>query len=204
MRAALRHLSIVMSLAAAPAFADCVAPLNDVKIPNGNKATMEEMVAANHALQENTTEVESYWHCLKGEQAAKIAAIGPDITDDQKAKISSEYMNRHNAEADKLQSLADRFDVAERSFRAKVAAADSAEEANEEAAAVNAAEQDAAAKARQAGLAPQPHEPGEASAAVRGSAVNETVHDAAERARRQAAAQKANEQADTPVLPKSH
>ena len=201
---ALLSLSIVASLAAAPVFSECVAPLNDVKIPNGNKTTMDEMVAANHALQENTTEVEAYWQCLKGEQDAKIAAIGPDITDDEKAKISSEYLNRHNAEADKLQNLADRYDLAERSFRAKQAAVASNEEANQEAAAVSEAEQDAAARARQEGLTPPPHEPGEASAVVRGSAATETVHEAAEKARRQAAEQKAREQAATPVVPQSH
>ena len=42
---ALLPLSIVATLAAAPVFAECVAPLNDVRIPNGNKATMDEIMA---------------------------------------------------------------------------------------------------------------------------------------------------------------
>jgi hypothetical protein len=199
----LLSLVIVTAVTAGPAFSQCVAPLNDVKIPNGNKATMEEMVAANHAIQENTTEVETYWQCLKAEQADKIAAIGPDITDDQKTKISSEYVNRHNAEADKLQTLADRYDVAERSFRAKLAAEESTEEANLQATAINEAQQDEIAKAHQEGIAPPSHSPGEASAATRGEPVNEAVHSAAEKARRDAAAQDASE-ASTPVVPKSH
>ena len=58
-------LSIVATMVAAPAFAGCSAPLNDVRIPNGNKATMDEIIAANYALQENTTEVAAYTHCLK-------------------------------------------------------------------------------------------------------------------------------------------
>ena len=145
---ALLPLSIVATLATAPAFAECVAPLNDVRIPNGNRATMDEIVAANQALQEHTTEVEAYTHCLKVEQEAKIAAIGPDITDEQKSKIASEYVNRQNAEGEKLQSLADLYNVAVRSFRAKQAAAKSTEQTNQEAAAVNAAQQDAAEKAR--------------------------------------------------------
>ena len=78
-------LSIIVALAAAPAFAGCVAPLNDVRIPNGNKATLSDMIAANHAIQENNTEVEAYTQCMKAEQDAKIAAIGPDITDEQKS-----------------------------------------------------------------------------------------------------------------------
>ena len=115
-------LSLVAALAAAPAFADCTAPMNDVKIPNGNKATMDEMIAAKHAIQENNTAVETYTQCLKAEQDAKIAAIGAQVTDEQKVKIASEYVNRQNAEVEKLQSLADRFNVEVRAFKAKQAA----------------------------------------------------------------------------------
>ena len=130
---ALLPLSIVATLMAAPAFAGCVAPLNDIRIPNGNKATMDEIVAANYALQENTTEVEAYAHCLKAEQQAKIA---------------SEYVNRLKVENDKLQNLADRYNEEVRNFRARQAAQKSTEQSDAEAAAVRAAEQDAAEKAR--------------------------------------------------------
>ncbi len=142
-------LAFIVSMAAAPVFAECVAPFNNIKIPNGDKATMEEMIAANYAIQENTTEVDQYFRCLKAEQAAKIEAIGPDITDEQKAKIASEYVNRQRAETEKLQALADHYDAAERSFRARQATQTSTEETAEQAAAVHAAEQDAAEKARQ-------------------------------------------------------
>jgi hypothetical protein len=145
---ALLPLSIVATLVTAPAFAECAAPLNDIRIPNGNKATMDEIVAANQALQENTTEIDAYTHCLKAEQEAKIAAIGPDITDEQKAKIASQYVNRLNAENEKLQNLADHYNEAVRNFRAKQAAARATDQSNQEAAAVNAAEQDATEKAR--------------------------------------------------------
>ena len=155
---ALLPLLIVATLAAAPAFADCVAPLNDVRIPNGNKATKDEILAANHALQEHTTEVEAFSQCLKAEQQAKIEAIGPEITDDQRSKIASEYVNRQNEEVEKLQSLADLYSAAVSSFRAKQAAEEATEQTNEEASAVNAAEQDAAAKARREATAQKAEE----------------------------------------------
>ncbi len=145
---ALLTLSIVASLAAAPAFADCVAPLNDVRIPNGNKATKDEILAANHALQEHTTEVDAYGQCLKAEQEARIADIGPDITDEQRAKIASEFVNRQNEEVEKLQSMTDHYSIAVRDFRARQAAMEYTEQTNQETAAVNAAEQDSAEKAR--------------------------------------------------------
>lgn len=141
-------LSLVATLVAAPAYAGCVAPLNDVRIPNGNKATMDEIVDANYALQANTTEVEAYMHCLKVEQQTRIAAIGPDITDEQRSKITSEYANRLRVENEKLQNLADRYNEEVRNFRAKQAAQKSAEQRDLEGAAARAAEQDAAEKAR--------------------------------------------------------
>jgi hypothetical protein len=141
-------LSILAALLAEPAFAGCAAPLNDVRIPNGNKATMDEIVDANYALMENTTEVEAYTHCLKAEQQAKIDAIGPDITDEQRSKIASEYGNRLKVENEKLQTLADRYNEEVRNFRIRQAAQKAAEQSNVEAAAVRAAEQDAAEKAR--------------------------------------------------------
>jgi hypothetical protein len=143
----LLSLSGLACLATLPVHADCVAPLNDVRIPNGNKATMEEMVAASHTLQENTTEVESFFHCLKSEQAAKIDAIGPAITDEQRTKIASEYANRLTAEQEKLQRLADRFDLEERNFRTRQATLTANDEDAEETAAVNEAERDATEQA---------------------------------------------------------
>jgi hypothetical protein len=140
---------VIAATATAPVFAECVAPINDVRIPKGDKATMDEMVAASHAIQVNTAEIDSYLRCLKAEQNAKIDAIGPDITDDQRAKIASEYVKRQQAVADKQQSLADNFDAAERLFRAKQTTTQQTEEDNQEAAAVNQAELDSAAKARE-------------------------------------------------------
>ena len=166
---ALLPLSIVVTLAAAPGFAGCVAPLNDVRIPNGDRATMDQMIAANYAIQENTTEVEAYFQCLKAEQAAKVAAIGPDITDEQKSKIASEYVNRQKTEAEKLQTLADRYDAAERSFRAKQAAVKSTEETAQQAAAVNAAEHDAAEKAHHEATAQKADERAETPAVPKGN-----------------------------------
>jgi hypothetical protein len=112
-------LSLVAALMAAPAFADCTGPQNEVKIPDGSKATMDEMLAAKRAIQENNTAVEAYTQCLKAEQDAKIAAGGPEMKDEERVKISTEYANRQNAEVEKLQKLADQFNVEVRAYKAK-------------------------------------------------------------------------------------
>lgn len=111
-------LSLVATLLAAPAFADCTAPNNEVKIPNGNKATKEEMLAAQHAIKDNDAAVKVYADCLKSEQEAKIAAGGNQMKDEAKQKINAEYANRQNAEVEKLQKLADQFNVELRAYKA--------------------------------------------------------------------------------------
>ena len=112
-------LSLVAALVAAPAFADCTAPTKEVKIPDGATASMDDMLAAKHAIQENNTAVETYTQCLKAEQDAKIAAGGTDMKDEERVKISTDYANRQNAEVEKLQKLADKFNVEVRAFKAK-------------------------------------------------------------------------------------
>jgi hypothetical protein len=80
---------------------------------------MDEMLAAKRAIQENNTAVEAYTQCLKAEQDAKIAAGGPEMKDEERVKISTEYANRQNAEVEKLQKLADQFNVEVRAYKAK-------------------------------------------------------------------------------------
>lgn len=117
---------LIAAAMASPAYATCTAPLNDVHIPDGNKATMDEMLAAKHAIQENNAAVEVYTQCLKAEQEAKIAAGGPDMKDEEKVKISTEYANRQNVEVEKLQKVADQFNLEVRAFKAKQAAGQAA------------------------------------------------------------------------------
>ena len=80
---------LIAAALASPAHAACTAPTNEVKIPNGSTATMEEMLAAKKAIQDNNAVVETYTQCLKAEQEAKIAAGGPDMKDEAKVKIST-------------------------------------------------------------------------------------------------------------------
>jgi len=117
---------LIAAAMASPAHAACTAPTNEVKIPNGSTATMDEMLAAKKAIQENNAVVETYTQCLKAEQEAKIAAGGPDMKDEEKVKISTQYANLQNVEVEKLQKLADQFNVEVRAFKAKQAAAQAA------------------------------------------------------------------------------
>lgn len=110
---------LLAAAAATIAHAECVPPSTDVKIPDGNTATMDDMLAAKKAIQASNAAVETFTTCLKSEQDAKIAAGGADMKDEQKVKISTDYMNRQNAEVEKLQKLADQFNVEVRNYKAK-------------------------------------------------------------------------------------
>jgi hypothetical protein len=116
-------LTLLAATLATPAFADCTAPVIAITVPDGAKATMEQMLAAQHAIRDTDAAVQKYGDCLKAEQDAKIAAGGDKMKDEDKVKISAEYVTRQNAVADQLQKIADQFNVEVRAYKAKTAAA---------------------------------------------------------------------------------
>jgi hypothetical protein len=120
---ALLPLSLLAAVLAAPAFADCTAPTIAIVVPDGSKATMEQMLATQHAIRDTDATVQQYADCLKAEQDAKIAAGGDKMKDEEKVKISAAYVDRQNAVADQLQKIADQFNVEVRAYKAKTAAA---------------------------------------------------------------------------------
>ncbi len=115
-------VALLAAVAAAPAFAECVAPTISINIPDGTKAAIADMLAASHAIKDANAAVEQFDDCLKAEMDAKIAAGGDSMKDEQKIKISTEYADRQNEMADKLQKLADQFNVEVRAYKAKAAA----------------------------------------------------------------------------------
>jgi len=116
-------VSLLAAVFAAPAFADCTAPTIAIVVPDGSKATMEQMLTAQHAIRDTDAAVQQYADCLKAEQDAKIAAGGDKMKDEEKVKISTEYVSRQNVVADQLQKIADQFNVEVRAYKAKTAAA---------------------------------------------------------------------------------
>ena|ERR1700692_2773213 len=101
---------VLAAFAAGAAFADCAAPDGSVQIPSGAAATREEMVAAQKAVKAYDIAVRAYSDCLQQEKAA----AGSD-----KTKLIEDYDRRSDAEVDKLQRLADRFNAELRAFKAR-------------------------------------------------------------------------------------
>lgn len=116
---ALLPLTIVATLFAGTASAACTAPDNIAKIPNGSKATKDEMVAAQRSVKAYDAAVKVFTDCLKTEQDAEIAAGGEKMTEDQKTKVAGRYAERQNVEVDKLQKAADKFNTELKAYKAK-------------------------------------------------------------------------------------
>ena len=109
------NLCLLAVLASGAAFADCQVPDNKVQIPDGTTATRDEMIAAQKAVQAYDAAVKNYSACLQQEQDAKIAA-GAD-----KAKTQVEFSKLNNAQVEKVQQLADKFNQELKAYKAKSA-----------------------------------------------------------------------------------
>jgi|SRR5579871_994635 len=93
--------------------ADCTAPDVPVQIPRGSTATRDQMIAAQHAVKAYDTAVKVYGDCLQRDLDAKTASGG------DKQKLQAEYSRLNNAEVDRLQRLASKFNDELRAFKAK-------------------------------------------------------------------------------------
>ena len=116
-------VALLATVTAVPAFSDCAPPTISITVPDGSKAAIADMLAAQHAIKDADAVVQQFADCLKTEQDAKVAAAGDSMKDEQKIKLATEYADRQNEVADKLQKIADQFNVEVRAYKAMVAAA---------------------------------------------------------------------------------
>jgi hypothetical protein len=118
--ASLFALPLLLALGAG-ANAACIYPQAPQALPNGSKATKDEMLAAQAQVKEYSKTVqEVYLPCLESEKSESIAALDnmdPDYTA-KKANIESLHAKKHNAALDELQAVADRWSVELKAFSA--------------------------------------------------------------------------------------
>lgn len=99
--------AMAVSFAASlPAHAECVLPPPPSKIPDGNTATEQEMLAAMQTLKQYDGDVNVYLKCLEFE--AK-----------QNRVSRSEQERLHNNAVDQLQRIANKFNEQVRVFKAR-------------------------------------------------------------------------------------
>jgi hypothetical protein len=112
-------------LSAGTAYADCSYPTPPDHIPDGNTATMQEMVEAQKAVKEYDRAINAYVACIQLERddaIGKLAKPGETPTAEQKKAMQDMQrveVQKHNAAIDQLQSVADRFNEQVKVYKAK-------------------------------------------------------------------------------------
>ena len=102
---------------AGPVYADCSYPPPPAKLPDGNTATMEEMLEAKKAVTQYNKDINAYVACIKLEHETAVTNAGDKITPEQKAEMEKMAVQKNNAAVDQLQSVADRFNEQVRIYK---------------------------------------------------------------------------------------
>jgi hypothetical protein len=102
---------LVLSVLAAPAWAECIYPKDPGKMPNGRSATREEMLDAQRKVKAYQAEMSTYLTCIKQEHDADLAKGGATMTDEQKQAITKRYVQKNDAAVDAEQEVAERFNT---------------------------------------------------------------------------------------------
>lgn len=123
----LRTAALFLSLTLATGLATaetCVYPQAPQAMPNGSKATKDEMLAAQGVVKEYTRSVEqTYLPCLEKDKAAAIAELDPKAADYESVKRAIELLHakKHNAAFDELNATVARFNQEIAAFKAQSA-----------------------------------------------------------------------------------
>lgn len=122
MLTALAFAPALLALSAAAQAASCVYPQAPQSLPNGAKATKDEMLAAQAVVKEYAKNVqEVYLVCLDKDQEEQLAALDPADPElaAKKASVEAIHAKKHNAALDELQALVDRWNTEKKAFAAQ-------------------------------------------------------------------------------------
>jgi hypothetical protein len=117
---------IAAATVAAPAYAACTYPSTPEKIPDGNSATLDEMLSAKKAVEKYNQDMTSYLSCIDLEASAQIPADKTKLSAEDKKKyddLAKMQAQKHNAAVDELEAMAARLNEQIRIFKAKSAGA---------------------------------------------------------------------------------
>jgi hypothetical protein len=119
----MKSLPAAVALAAAilapAAYADCTYPQPPSQIPDGNTATLAQMLSAQKAVSSYNQEMTAYLSCIQLERDSRVAQAGAQLTKQQKQELEAIEIQKHNAAVDQLHSVADRFNAQVRIFKAR-------------------------------------------------------------------------------------
>ena len=118
------YLAAVGALCVAQASsAGCTYPKAPGQVPDGTRATKEEMLEGQKAVKQFTVDMDEYLKCVDEERPP--AAAGTKLSpEEQKAQDARERVKvqKHNAAVADEQALADRFNAQIRAYKEALAA----------------------------------------------------------------------------------
>ncbi len=122
---ALYSLAALAALASGHAHAACTYPTAPETIPDGNTATLDQMIAAQKAVRQFDQDIGAYTACLKLENDAAMAQVDQNQETDakkreeQKKELERMQIQKHNAAVEADEQLAARFNEQLKVFKAK-------------------------------------------------------------------------------------
>lgn len=107
------------SVLGSAAHAACSYPRAPDNIPDGNTATMDEMVAAKQTVEAYNKEMEAYLSCIKLEHEGAVAQEGEALSEERRKELERMQVQKHNAAIDELEAVAARLNEQIRVFKSK-------------------------------------------------------------------------------------
>ena len=115
-------LAIAALAVAAQVSAACKYPEAPDKIPDGTKASKEEMIAGMKAMRAYNDLIKQYTDCLKDEHDTAVGKIDPSLDDVKKAKAKDDLdkvlAQKNDAAVDKASDVTGRFNDQIKAFNA--------------------------------------------------------------------------------------
>jgi opacity protein-like surface antigen len=120
MKSLFAAVALAAALLAPAAYADCTYPQAPSQLPDGNTATLAQMLAAQKAVSSYNQEMTAYLSCIELERDSRVATqAGAQLTPQQKQQIQAIEIQKHNAAVDQLHAVADQFNAQVRIFKAR-------------------------------------------------------------------------------------
>ncbi len=119
MKSLLTAMALAAALLAPAAHADCTYPQAPSQIPDGNTATLAQMLAAQKAVSSYNQQMMAYLSCIQLERDSRVAQAGAQLTKQQKQELEAIEIQKHNAAVDQLHAVADQFNAQVRIFKAR-------------------------------------------------------------------------------------
>lgn len=119
MKSLLAAVAIAAAALAPAAYADCTYPQAPSHLPDGNTATLAEMLAGQKVVQSYNEQMMAYLSCIKLERDSRVAQAGANLTKQQKQELEAIEIQKNNAAVDQLHSVADQFNAQVRIFKAR-------------------------------------------------------------------------------------